>query len=252
MRHIYISLAALMFATSAFAANSAALISSKERYIRCIALAERDPRTGYDQAKAWRDGGAAASHCEAIALVSLGHYSEAANLLANLARNGAVGDAAMRAQLFDQAGNAWLLAEQPGNALPLFTAALALAPRQADMLADRARARAMHKDWPGADADLTTAIGIDSERADLYVLRASARHAEGMKAEARSDIDHALAIYPNYAEALVERGTLKLESGDTAGARADWETVLKSSDSDAVHAARDRLSEIGVTPPQAH
>lgn len=242
----------LAFASQAWAEANPIIVKEKERYIRCIALAESDPRGGYNEAKAWRDGGSAALHCSAIALVGLGHYAEAATILAALARDPTSGDAAMRAQLFDQAGNAWLLGEKPGNALPLFTTALALAPYQADMFTDRARARAMHKDWPGADADLTTAIGLDSERADLYVLRASARHAEGMKTEARADIDHALGIYPNYAEALVERGTLKLESGDIAGARADWGTVVKASpDSDAGHTAKQHLLETSTLHPAA-
>ena len=249
----FIGLTVLACVAQASAAPSPPPLDGKERYMRCIGMAERDPQVGYDMAKAWRDGGTAALHCSAIALVGLNHYAEAATILASLARDAASGDVAMRAQLFDQAGNAWLLGQQPGNALPLFTAALALSPRQADMLADRARARAMHKDWPGAEADLTTAIGIDSERADLYVLRASARHAEGMKAQARGDIDHALDIYPNYAEALVERGTLKLEGGDVAGARADWETTVKvSPDSDAGHTAKQHLLETATLHPAAH
>ena len=246
MRYIYISVSALMFATSAFAANNAALISSKERYIRCIALAERDPRTGYDQAKAWRDGGAAASHCEAIALVSLGHYSEAANILANLARNGAVGDAAMRAQLFDQAGNAWLLANLPNNAMQSFSAALAVTPNAIDVLADRARARAMLKDWNGAEADLTGALLLDQNRADLLVLRASAHHALGHKTEAATDLLRALSLYPNYPAALVERGTMKYEAGDMNGARADWNKAAASpSGGEAAETARRNLSAMG-------
>jgi tetratricopeptide (TPR) repeat protein len=254
MRKLYgIALALFAFSTPGFAAPVMAPLSGKERYIRCIALAERNPPVGYDTAKAWRDGGTAALHCSAIALVGLARYAEAANILAGLARSSTSGDANMRAQLFDQAGNAWLLGQQPGNALPLFTSALTLSPRQVDMLADRARARAMHKDWQGAEADLTTALGLDSERADLYVLRASARHAEGMKAQARADIDRALGIYPSYAEALVERGTLKLESGDIAGARTDWDAAAKASpDSDAGHAARQHLLEISTLHPAAH
>jgi tetratricopeptide (TPR) repeat protein len=249
----YAGLACSALATQAFAEPSQLIVKEKERYIRCIALAESNPRGGYEEAKAWRDGGSAAMHCSAIALVGLGHYAEAATILTELAHNPASGDASMRAQLYDQAGNAWLLGDQPGNALPLFTTALTLAPHQADMFADRARARAMHKDWQGADADLTSALGIDSERADLYVLRASARHAEGMKPEARADIDRALGIYPDYAEALVERGTLKLESGDVAGARADWEIVVKASpDSDAGHTAKQHLMETATLHPATH
>jgi tetratricopeptide (TPR) repeat protein len=198
------------------------------RYQQCAALAKTDAQAAYNQALAWHSagGGTSAEHCGALALVQLRRYAEAAPRLEALAVQQGL-QPALRAQLYDQAGNAWLLGEDPARAESAFSSALNFAARDVDVLADRARARAARKNWAGAEADLSTALGIDADRADLLVLRASARHAAGKKAQARADIDQALGIFPNYGDALVERGAMKFEDGDTKGAEADWRLVIR-------------------------
>lgn len=226
-------------------------LSGPERYNRCLALAAKDPQVAYEKAAAWRGRGGMmyAAHCEAVALINLKRYAEAARKLTNLANDKF--DAATRVQIYIQAANAWMMAEQPGEALPLLSDALEISPDNMDALTDRARARAMHRDWAGADADLTQALGKDPTRVDLLVLRSSARHAMGKKDEARADIDRALDLVPGYAEALVERGGMKLEAGDRAGAQADWEAVLKRAPrGDAAQSARARLEAMSVKPPE--
>jgi tetratricopeptide (TPR) repeat protein len=225
------------------------------RYDRCLALVQRNASSAYDAAAAWQnaDGGAAAAHCTALALVALRRYGEAAAKLDQLAQDPTVSGAARRAELLDQAGNAWLLAAQPANADASFSAALALVPGDPDILADRARAKGARKDWTGADKDLTTVLEHDPERADILVLRASARHALGRKVEARADIDAALIVYRDYPEALVERGEMKAESGDPSGALADWQRVLSvAPNGDAAQAARQHIAQaqapVQVTP----
>jgi tetratricopeptide (TPR) repeat protein len=196
-------------------------------YDRCLKLIDKSPGTAIDQAIAWSQngGGAAALHCEGLALVHLKRTAEAAGKFEEAAKSGTIGSADERSALLDQAGNAWLLSGKPDKADEDFTGALSFAPHDEDTLADRARARGLAKNWGGAEADLTMVLSIDPNRADVLVLRASARHAEGKKAEARADIDKALDIYPDYPEALLERGTMKAEGGDVAGARADWQEV---------------------------
>ncbi len=203
-----------------------------ETYQHCVDLTKSDAQAAYYRALAWHSagGGSSAEHCEALALVQLHRYADAAPLLDKLGQGGGL-SSAERAQLFDQAGNMWLLAEQAPQAERSFGDALALTPRDVDTLADRARARAMRKDWSGAAGDLTAALAVDGNRADLLVLRASALHAGGDKKEARADIDRALAVYPGYGDALVERGAMKFEDGDAAGARADWQAVAKAQPS---------------------
>jgi len=206
---------------------------------------KRDAAAALTEAEQWSaaGGGGASLHCAALALVELKRYSEAAQALENAARITA--GVAAKADLFDQAGNAWLLAGDPAKAENTLTTAIALAPKDEDILADRARARGTAKDWSGAFADLTAVIALDPDRADIYVLRASALHAEGKKPEARADIARALTIYPAYPEALVERGAMRLESGDAAGARADWQQAAREApDSDAGQTARARLRQL--------
>jgi tetratricopeptide (TPR) repeat protein len=224
----------------------------KTRYDRCLELVKRSAGTAFDQANGWYQqdgGGAAALHCEALALIDLKRYAEAARKLEEAAKNGAVGSAPERADLLDQAGNAWLLAGQPGKADAVFSAALAFAPQDEDLLADRARARGVSKNWLGAEADLSAVLSLDPNRADALVLRASARHAQGRKVDARADIDHALELDPDYPEALLERGTMKLESGDAAGARADWQQVVTGAPgTDAAATAQARLQARPANP----
>jgi tetratricopeptide (TPR) repeat protein len=215
------------------------------RYQQCVDMTKRDAQNAYNQALAWHGsgGGDGAEHCKALALVQLQRYSEAAPLLDAMGQEKSLQNSA-RAQLYDQAGNAWLLAEDAGHADVSFSNALLFSSGDVEILADRARARAMRKDWSGAEADLTGALIRDPDRADLLVLRASARHAAGHKKEARADIDTALGIFPGYGDALVERGAMKFEDGDTRGAVADWQQVIKANPrSRAAALAGEYLSE---------
>ena len=214
-------------------------------YSQCVTLVQRNPSQAEERARAWQSegGGAAAIHCSALALTALGRYAEAARKLDALARDRAIPNNIERAALYDQAGNAWLLAGLPSNATQSFSAALAQSPNDIDFLTDRARAHAMQKDWAGADADLGAALLRDQNRADLLVLRASARWALNRKEDAATDILRALELYPDYPAALVERGRMKYEAGDLAGARADWKKAA-SGTGEAADAARRNLAAL--------
>lgn len=230
-------------------------IAGKDRYERCLTLGHSSAKRAYNAAIEWQNagGGFGASHCAAIALVSMKRYSEAAQKLDGLGQNATSGKPAERALLLDQAGNAWLLAGKYDSANGSFTSALALMPGDADILMDRARARGLKKNWTGAESDLTAALARYPSRADLLVLRASARHALGHKTDARADIDQALAVQPNYSEALLQRGVIKYEAGDVTGAKADWQLVVTSApNSDAATAAKQHIDDVTAaaqTPP---
>jgi tetratricopeptide (TPR) repeat protein len=229
-------------------------LTGSSRYERCLTLVKSNARDAASAANAWHGagGGAASLHCEAMALTALHRYAEAAVKLDQAAIIAPTSEPDLRIALYDQAGNAWLLAGNAEKAEASLSTALTLSPRDEDILFDRARARAARKDWSGAENDLTKLLTLDGDRADAWVLRASARHAEGRRAEASTDIAHALAVYPNYPEALVERGTMKLETGDANGARADWQTVIRAApNGDAASAARQHLADMTATPPAA-
>lgn len=220
-------------------------LGGQNRYDNCLLLIRSAPQNALNAATDWEKngGGGSAIHCESVALVALRRYSEAAAKLDSLAR--ATTGSADRAALYDQAGNAWLLARRSDNAQTSFTAAITFKPRDADLYLDRARAFALKPDWISTDNDLTAALAIAPGRADLLVLRASARHALGKKAQARTDIDQALKLSPSNADALQMRGDMKMEAGDQAGAKADWQAVVTQSPrSAAASTARDRLASL--------
>ncbi|HUO89411.1 MAG TPA: hypothetical protein VMU08_09580 [Rhizomicrobium sp.] len=222
------------------------------QYEQCLSRAQADPEAALMMANAWRSkgGGGAAEHCAAVALVGLRRYAEAGSMLDSLARSDFASTAAVRTDIYDQAGNAWLLAGQPDRANTSFSAALAINPADADILADRARANALARNWARAESDLTAALMVSPNRADLYVLRSSARHAMGHKADARADIDRALQLQPGFPDALVERGTAKFEAGDIVGARVDWQSVLSSAPGSAAAAsAQQHLTDTAPPTP---
>ncbi len=237
-----------LFLTALFAAaiGPAARGAPAVTYDGCLELAQSDPATALQLATGWArtSGGEAAEHCAAVALTGLRRFAEAAVKLDALAKSPFASDSFRKKSLFDQAGNAWLLAGRADNAIASFSAGLAADAFDADLLSDRARALAMKQNWAKAESDLGVALLVNPDRADLYVLRGSARHALGRKADARADFDHALKLQPGNADALVERGTMKFEAGDAAGARADWQAAIAAAPSSpAADSARQHLTD---------
>jgi tetratricopeptide (TPR) repeat protein len=208
-------------------------------YRACLAAASSKPAQALDDALRWSKagGGLPAQHCAALALVGQGRYREAATRLDTLARAKNVPDMHFRATVFDQAGNAWLLAGDGARAIASLSSALALTGGDADVFADLARAHAMRKEWREVDLDMNAALQLAPRRADLLVLRASARRALGRLKEAWTDIEQALKLHPNDGDALVERGLLRKQIGDIGGAKRDFQAAIKASPSDATAAA---------------
>ena len=204
-------------------------LDSAARYRDCLRLVSADPDQAFDQAMEWRTngGGAAARHCEALALVELRLYGDAAARLGDLADAPDAGETEDRAALLAQAGNAWLLAGSGENAVIALTAALDLVPGDNGFLVDRARAHAAVENFSAAEADLTQALTVKPDDADALVLRAGARRAQGNLEGAGEDISRAVALKPDGPFALVERGAIRLAQGDDAGARADWVSVVR-------------------------
>lgn len=256
MRWIAFLLLTLFAAAPVAAADVSPLdnpsLGGSDRYDNCLLLIRQNPQNAFALAMAWEQsgGGGGAIHCEALALVALHRYADAAGKLDQLARTAPTN--AGRAELFDQAGNAWLLGHRSPEAQASFTSAIQLSRPDADLYSDRARAYAMASNWQAADADLTSALLRSPKRIDLLVLRASARHALGRKQDARNDIDLALALDPNSADAMEYRGELKLETGDQAGAQSDWQAVIAHAPrSSAASDAQQHLSLLAAPPPPA-
>jgi tetratricopeptide (TPR) repeat protein len=239
---ILASLALLLPPSLALAAVLGA--SDSAHYRRCLQASNANPENALADAEAWGKAGGAvpAQHCAAVALVSLKRYREAGARLDKIAADRAVPDISFRVSLYDQAGNAWLLAGDGARAIQSFSAALALSAGDPDLFADLARAHAMRKNWHEVDLDLNAALQLSPRRADLLVLRASARRALKRYQDAKSDLEAALKLKPGDGDALVERGLLRKDLGDLGGARRDFQAALKSSSDEAVAQAKDNLN----------
>jgi tetratricopeptide (TPR) repeat protein len=220
---------------------AAAASADSAHYHRCMTAG---PAAALADGEAWarKGGGIPAQHCAAHALVGLNRFAEAGTRLDKLAAARDLPDASFRSELFDQAGNAWLLAGNGAKAVQSFSAALALSGGDADLFADLGRAQAMRKNWPEVILDLNAALQIRRDP-ELLVLRASAHRALKQFGEARTDLEAALKLRPNDGGALVERGLLRKEVGDLGGARRDFQAALKTG------AAADAKENLALLAP---
>lgn len=221
--------------------------SDQAHYRSCLSASNLNPAAALTDAEAWAKsgGGVPAQHCAALALVGLKRYAEAGTRLDHLAADRGVPDVSFRAALYDQAGNAWMLAGNGARAVQSLQAALALSAGDPDLFADLARAHALRHDWHEVDLDLNAALQLSPRRSDLLVLRASARRALQHYAEARSDIEMALKLKPGDSDALVESGLLRKQLGDLGGARRDFQAALKTASGETAAQAKENLQTLG-------
>ena len=217
-------------------------------YDGCMKRVGERPDDALEKALAWEQagGGNGARHCAAMALAALGNFSDAADQLESLAWDlPPETPDQTRAQVLAQAGQFWLDARQPAKADALFSAAIDLTPKDAELRIDRAIAHAAAARYQDAVIDLSAAILLDPGSADALVLRASAYRHTGRTAEAAEDVERALSLAPDHAAALLERGILRLQAGDGKGARADWHAVIEHHPKDpAAEAAKQHLAEM--------
>ena len=196
-------------------------------YEHCMKLASTDPAAAQKLALSWHERGGAhpADHCAAVALIGLKQYKEAATRLEALAQAMTTAPAALRAEVLDQAGQAWGLAGDPVRAYAAAGAAVALQPNDPDLLIDRAEAAASAGFLDKAVADLDQVLKADPGRVDALIYRASAYRALDRLDPALADVEKALAATPNSVPALLERGNIRRLKGDLAGARQDWQRI---------------------------
>jgi tetratricopeptide (TPR) repeat protein len=197
-------------------------------YERCMKLARQNPAEARNLAQSWHERGGAhpADHCGAVALIGLKQYKEGATRLEALAQAmTTTAPAGLRAEVLDQAGQAWGLAGDPVRAYAAAGAAVALEPNDLDLLIDRAQAAAAVGYYDKAAADLDHVLKVDPSRVVALIYRASANRALDRLDPALADVEKAIARAPNSAPALLERGNIRRLKGDNEGALQDWERV---------------------------
>ena len=185
-----------------FALLAGAISGQAERFGQCIASIPADPVQAYEDAMAWAGEAQSVSayRCAAMALIAQDRHGEGARRLESLASAVNPAETALRAELFSQAGNAWLLAHDPARARSSFTRAIASMdsdPLQLpDLLIDRARAYAMERDWRLAEEDLSHGLDIRPRDALALRLRATARMHQRSFDLAENDARAAAALEP--------------------------------------------------------
>ena len=233
---LFCSLLALLLATAAEPAGSPTRPAGPRNaeadaatYDRCLKLAKQNPGAAQSLAQTWHERGGAhpAEHCAAVALVGLKRYKEAATRLEALAQAMTTAPAGLRADVFDQAGQAWLLAGDAVRAYAAAGQALSLQPNDAELLLDRAEAAASAGYYDKAVADLDHVLKADPSRVEALIYRASANRALNRLDAALADVEKALAQTPNSVPALLERGNIRRLKGDLNGAREDWERISR-------------------------
>lgn len=222
---------AILFSIGLTGAATAELdfLQSRE-YRHCMQLTRTSPNEAFERALSWQDagGGPAAKHCAAVALMSLGHYKEAATRLEKLAKS--MPDDApggIVADILGHAGIAWQQAGDPTKAYAVQTAALELSPKHTILLADRAMTLIDSGKPREALADLDKAVEVAPDDPQLRVFRGSAHRQLGNLDRARADLGKALTLKPDHPEGLLERGIVHRLQGRKDAARQDWLKLIE-------------------------
>ena len=224
---------AVLLPVSAMAQDSLSILEQSpdhlRRYTECMNLARGEPLKALPAAERWHQqgGGLAARHCVATAMFGAGRYTQAAAQFEAIARDMGRDRPGLRAELWVQAGQAFMEAGLPEKAAEAQSRALELKSDDADLWVDRGLSFAALKAWPRAISDFDRALGLRRDDVEVLVLRAAAWRNAGNPSRALEDAGRALKVAPDHSEALLERGFAYLARGDRASANADFSSVLR-------------------------
>lgn len=221
-----------------------------KRYDGCVRAIDADAAKVEQFAIEWQalGGGLPARHCLALAQLRQGKNAAAASTLAKAAQTAEAQKSPMAADLWNQAGNAAMLAGDMKGAVAHFSsgilAAGEFAPvRTANLLVDRARARTELAELAAARTDLDSALKLTDKEPTAWLLSAALARRANDLVRAKADIARAATLDPTDADILFEQGNIAGAGGDTAAARALWEQAAKAEPgSDAAALARKALA----------
>lgn len=199
------------------------------RYRECMALARAEPLKALPTAERWHQqgGGLAARHCVATAMFNAGRYGQAAAQFESIARDMGRERPGLRAELWAQAGQAFVEAGSIEKAVEAQSRALELKSDDAELWLDRGISFGLLRAWPRAISDFDRALALRRDDIEILVLRAAAWRHAGNPAKALDDASRALKVAPGHSEALLERGFAYLARGDRSSANLDFSSVLR-------------------------
>ena len=229
------------------------------RYRACAASVRTDPARAIEQASAWQaqGGGFHARQCLGLAYVALERWADAAALYELAARDADSAQAPYHADLWVQAGNAWIAAGDNTRALSALDAALATQNLSEELRGevhlDRARVLVQTGNLTGARQDLDRALQLVPTDPMAWYLSAALAQRRNDLTRAQADIQRALQLAPNEPDILLLAGTLAGLGGNMTEAERLYRLVVqRAPDSEAGRAAQaslDTLREIEVPAP---
>lgn len=235
------------------AATLAAPDPTRSRYDHCLDSASRDPTAGESEAGRWQldGGGFLAAQCLGLAYANEDRFAAAAGAFDSAARAAEKAQDKRSANYWQQAGNAWLAAGDPGKARAALDAALAggtltgLDLGEAHL--DRARAAVASGDLAGARADLDHALAEAPGDPLAWLLSATLARRGGDLPRAHADIAQALALGGDDPAVPLEAGNIAAASGDADAAQAAWRQAARLHPETApAQAAAALLAQFGT------
>lgn len=224
-------------------------------YNECMNLARSEPLKALPLAEKWHGegGGLAARHCVAVAMFQAGRYVQAAMQFESIARDMGSDRPDLRAELWGQAGQAFLEAGAADKAAEAQSRALEIKAKDPDLWVDRGLSYAAMLAWPRAISDFDRALSLRPNNVEILVLRAAAWRNAGNPTRALDDAARALKIAPDHSEALLERGLANLARGERSEANNDFNKVLRlvPPGSSAARRAETGLRGVLPVPPTA-
>jgi tetratricopeptide (TPR) repeat protein len=204
-----------------------------ERLNQCVALATTSAKKAETLAGGWRSegGGYRAKQCLGVAYANQERWDSAAGAFEEAARESESSKAARSADIWAQAGNAWLAAGDPVKARRALDAAIVTGTLTGDTLGevhlDRARARMKAGDAEGARSDIDRALSEVPADPLAWLLSATLARIESDDARAAKDITQALRLSPDDPSIHLEEGLIAGTVGDDTAARAAFARVIE-------------------------
>ena len=223
----------LLFLAAPALAQRAPVLEEKpdqlRRYTECMALARSNPLRALPVAEKWmaETRTLGARHCVAVAMFEAGRHVQAAAQFEAIARDMGADRPGLRAELWAQAGTAWMEAGDADKAAAAQSRAIELKPEDADLWVDRGLSHAAQLAWPRAIADFDRAQQLRPNDVEILILRSAAWRNARDPARALADAQRALGLAPDHSEALLERGFAYLARGDKMAAGNDFTRVLR-------------------------
>lgn len=246
----------LLFPLLAVAAAQAPAVAGPQepfevRYRRCTEQVGTDPARAIEAANAWLAAGGSlyARQCLGLAYVALERWAPAATVYEQAAVEVPPAQSALAADLWVQAGNAWIAGGEAARGVQAFDRALAT-PGLVDELRgevhlDRARALVALNDSVGARTDIDRGIQLVPSDPFAWYLSAALARREGNLTRARSDINRALELSPDSPDVQLLAGTLAGLAGDLQEAERLYRRVAeRAPESAAGRAASASLATL--------